>query len=67
MFPSSIIATAASWEVSLIPNYHLGYTKCFIIAVVANKTQATLNHMIVGRVFIVDVSIRARLETSAKM
>jgi hypothetical protein len=43
------------------------YTKCLIIAVVAKITQQMLNQMIVGMVLIVDVIIRARLDTSAKI
>ena len=45
----------------------MGYAKCLIIAAVARIVHATLNKIIVGRVFLVDVQIRLRLEAIAKM
>jgi hypothetical protein len=43
------------------------HTKCFIIEAVAKITQATLNRMMVGKVFLVDDQISAVLEIMAKM
>jgi len=42
------------------------YIKCFAIAVVARMIQQILNQMIVGRVLMVDVIIKARLDARAK-
>jgi hypothetical protein len=41
--------------------------KCLIIDTVARTIQAMLNQMIVGRVFTVEVRIRAAEETRAKI
>ena len=43
------------------------HQKCFNIDKLAKTTQTTLKRMIVGRVFLVDVQIRATLETIAKI
>jgi len=42
------------------------YAKCLIIDTLAKTTQQMLNQIIVGIVLIVEVMIKARLDTSAK-
>ena len=51
------------------PNGTSGYkfqAKCLTIATLAKITQQILNQIIVGIVFIVDVTINARLDARAK-
>ena len=58
-------ACSHSMSYSGLVSLFSAYTKCLTIATVAKIDQPTLKYIMVGKVFIVEVKIKAKLEAKA--